>query len=258
MTRRSWLVAAVGAAAVVTVVLLASRASSGGATRARPNAASEAAAAPRTVPPGKVRRPSAGLALRADVPDGRLDAAPGAAAFRTYTDDFVDAQAAVTREHMAREGLTMDETRELTYFAVLAVESQDWARVESLTGKRLSADERREAWEAMMARSQEMHRHMREEIARGADESTRWDVISRIERGYLSDYYRVTGMTPALLDQLLAASVEDQHVNETLASMSPSDDRPPVPGGGKRGVFVKRDPLNPSAPPVPVDEPPPP
>ncbi|HUQ06841.1 MAG TPA: hypothetical protein VM261_30320 [Kofleriaceae bacterium] len=169
----------------------------------------------------------------------------------------------VAKEHMAREGLTMDETRELTYFAVLAVESQDWARVESLTGKTLSGEQRREAWESMMARSQEMTREMHEQIARGGegggegggdgDEAARWEVIGKIERGYLSDYYRITGMDPGLLDQLLAASVKDQRVNQTLASLSPQNNEPPVPSGARGGTFVRRDPLHPERPPVPVE-----
>jgi hypothetical protein len=157
---------------------------------------------------------------------------------------------------MARQRLTMDETRELTFFAVLAVESQDWARVEGLTGKALSNDQRREVWESMMARSQEMHRHMGEQIASGADEGARWETIGQVESGYLSDYYRITGMTPAMLDQLLLASVREQRVSQTLASLSPgANEGPPPPttnAAGARGAFVRRDPLHPERPPVPV------
>lgn len=206
----------------------------------------------------RVRAPSPGLVLRADVAGELSDVAPGAVAFRKYTDDFVDAQADAVQAHMARERLTLDETRELTYFAVLAVESQDWARVESLTGKPLSPESRREVWESMMARSQEVRRHLQKEIAAGSDEGTRWETIARVESDYLGDYYRITGMTPALLDQLLLASVRDQRVNQTIASLSPDNDRPPVPPGSKPGAFVKRDPLHPDRPPVPVDQQPPP
>jgi hypothetical protein len=257
VTRKTLLVAAVGVAAIVTVVVLASRASTGGTTRA---AATEGATASTSGPVrAKARAASPGLSLRAGAAGALPDAAPGAAAFREYTDDYVDLQPEITREHMAREHLTIDETKELTYFAVLAVESQDWARVESLTGKPLSNDQRREVWEAMMARSQEMHRHMGEAIAGGADDGTRWDTITRVEGGYLGDYYRITGMTPELLDQLLLLSVRNQHVNETLASLSPdNNDPPPAPAGTKYGTFVKRDPMHPERPPVPVEAPPPP
>ncbi len=255
--------ALLGAAAVVVIaatVVYLTRGSSREATPATsPVAAPTGAktAAPRVAAP-RVRGPSPGLALRPEVAGELSDAAPGAVAFRKYTDDFVDAQADAARAHMAREGLTLDETRELTYFAVLAVESQDWARVESLTGRPLTSDTRREVWESMMARSQEMRRHLLEEIAAGAEEGTRWETIARVESGYLTDYYRITGMTPALLDQLLLASVRDQRVNETIASVSPDNDRPPVPPGGRPGAFVKRDPLHPERPPVPVDVQPPP
>lgn len=252
--RRALLGGAVVALTAALVVYVA-RGSSGEPTRATTPAAATAgapAAARGGVVP-RVRAPSPGLALRADVAGELSDAAPGAVAFRKYTDDFVDAQADATRAHMAREGLTLDETRELTYFAVLAVESQDWARVESITGTPLAPDARRAVWESMMARSQEMRRHLQEEIAAGADEGTRWQTIARIESGYLSDYYRITGMTPALLDQLLLASVRDQRVNETIASVSPDNDQPPVPPGARPGAFVRRDPRHPERPPVPVD-----
>jgi hypothetical protein len=255
--RKTLLMAAVGAAAIVTVVWLASRASTGGTTRAVATAGPSAKKAAVT-PRANVRATTPGLALRATTPGVLPDAAPGAVAFRGYTDDYVDAQPAIARDHMAREKITMEETRELTYFAVLAVESQDWARVESLTGRPLGNDQRREVWESMMARSQEMRRHMGEAIANGADEGARWETIGRVEGGYLEDYYRITGMTPALLDQLLLASVRDQRVNQTLASLSPSNNEPPPMPAGRSGTWVKRDPLHPERPPVPVEGPPPP
>ena len=149
---------------------------------------------------------------------------------------------------MAREGLTLDETRELTYFGVLAVESQDWARVESLTGRPLSADTRRQTWEAMMGRSQEMRRELQEQVAAGATEDTRWETITRIEDGYLADYYALTGMNPALLDQLLAASVRDQRAASTIASLAPEAE-PPARSGSQ---WVRRDPRHPERPPVPA------
>jgi hypothetical protein len=259
--RRNVVVVALGGAAIVAaVVLIASRASSKGAARATATTATAQGA--KTVSPAaspaKRRATTPGLALRASTPGTLPDAAPGAVAFRGYTDDYLDAQPDVVKEHMARERITLDETHELTYFAIMAVESQDWGRVESLTGHPLSKDQRREVWESMMARSQEMRRQMGEAIAGGADESSRWDTIASVESGYLSDYYRVTGMTPQMLDALLLASVRDQHVNQTIASLSPDNNDPPPVPAGTHGAFVKRDPLHPERAPVPVDQPPPP
>jgi hypothetical protein len=258
------IVAAVGAAVIVAgVAVYALRAGRGGATRATSTSSMSMGMstemASDVAPVARVaakRGPSPGLSLRGGgggSGGGLADAAPGATAFRGLTDDYVDAMPAVAKEHMAREGLTLDETRELTYFAVLAVESQDWGRVESLTGKALSGEQRREAWEAMMARSQEMTREMHEQIAAGGDEGARWDVIAKIEGGYLGDYYRITGMNPALLDQLLLASVKNQRVSETLASLSPQNNEPPVASGARSGTFVRRDPRHPERPPVPVE-----
>lgn len=204
--------------------------------------------APRPPP---ARRATPGVTLRApSAPTG----SPGALALRAQADDFVEQQADAVRAHMAREGLTLDETRELTYFGILAVQSQDWQRVESLTGAPLSEDARRQTWEAMMARSQEMRRELQEQIARGESEDARWDTIARIEDGYLQDYFRVTGMTPALLDELLAAAVREERTSSTMAALAP-DAEPPRPPGS---TWVRRDPEHPERPPVPIDEQPPP
>lgn len=235
----------VAALAVIAAVIVI-----GGGRKAAPakGATVAAAAEPAARPAPRARRVSPGVTLRGPAADG----ASGALALRAQADDFLAQQGAAVDEHMRREGLTRDETRELTYFGILAVQSQDWGAVEMQTGRALSADARRETWEAMMARSQEMRRELQEQIAAGADENARWDTIARIEDGYLDDYYRITGMTPAMLDALLAAAVRDQRSDATIASLAP--DAEPPRTGGKPGEWVRRDPANPSAPPVPVDE----
>jgi hypothetical protein len=206
------------------------------------------APAPTAGAPAAARRLSPSVTLRGG---GTTTIAAGALALRQQADDFVEQQADAVEAHLAREGLSLDETRELTYFAILAVESQDWARVEALTGRPLAADTRRQTWEAMMARSQEMRRELQEQVQAGADEDTRWQTIARIEDGYLADYYALTGMNPALLDQLLAASVRDQRAAGTIASLAP-DAEPPARAGSQ---WVRRDPLHPERPPVPADNP---
>ena len=174
----------------------------------------------------------------------------GVVAFREFSDDFVEANDDAVIEHMKREGLTREETKELTFFALLVSESHDWDAVESLTEHPIEEEARRQAWVQMQQRSRQMREELQALVKQQASEAERWDAIDRIESGYLADYYRLTGMTPALLDQLLRLSLESQSAAETAAAMAPHapTTRPP----GAVANCVKRDPDNPQAAPVPV------
>ncbi len=177
-------------------------------------------------------------------------AATGIEAFRSLSDDFVDANPDAVKEHMEREGLTRAETKELTYFALLVHESHDWDAVESLTQHPIEAEARRQAWSQMQRRSGQMREELQALVKSKASEEERWDAIDRIESGYLADYYVLTGMTPDLLDQLLRLSVENQSAAETAAALAPraASQRPP----GANEHCVRRDPEHPDAAPVPV------
>ena len=170
-------------------------------------------------------------------------------AFRAFSDDFVEANPDALAAHMAREGLTRAETKELTYFALLASESQDWDSVEALTGHPMEPEARRQAWSQMQRRSRQMRDELQALVKDNASEADRWAAIDRIERAYLDDYYLLTGMTPALLDQLLRVAVESQGAAETAAALAPNAPVAAPPAGSR---CVRRDPDNPQAEPVPV------
>jgi hypothetical protein len=186
----------------------------------------------------------AGATLRAASADDVIGG--GVVAFRSFSDDFVEANDDAVKDHMQREGLTREETKELTYFALLVSESHDWDTVEALTEHPIEDEARRQAWAQMQRRSRQMRDELHALV--DASEEQRWDAIDRIESGYLEDYYRLTGMTPELLDQLLRLSVESQSAAETAAAMAPN--APVTPPAGAN--CVKRDPENPRAAPVPV------
>src|SRR4029079_12612899 len=109
------LVAAV--AAVVMIVV-------GSHHRERGAAAAKLASATTTAKAGdRVTRTGATLggAVRT-----AADSMTGVDAFREFSSDFLEANPDAIKEHMEREGITRAETKELTYFALLASESQDW------------------------------------------------------------------------------------------------------------------------------------
>jgi hypothetical protein len=174
----------------------------------------------------------------------------GVEAFRTLSDDFVEANPDAVKDHMQREGLTREETKELTYFALLVSESHDWDAVEALTNHAIETEARRQAWSQMQRRSRQMREDLQAAVKRKASEAERWEAIDRIESDYLTDYYLLTGMTPDLLDQLLRLSVENQSAAETAAALAPSAPSHRPPGANEN--CVRRDPDNPTAAPVSV------
>src|SRR5262245_44630783 len=62
----------------------------------------------------------------------RGDPTPGATAFRSYSDDFVNLNPDAVKEQMKEEGLTFDEVKELTYFGLLATRTMAWDDVEKI------------------------------------------------------------------------------------------------------------------------------
>jgi hypothetical protein len=227
------------------------------ATRGKAPAASSpskslAKTAGGSTPAGRSRRARAGHTLRPhgfDEASATPTTTPGVAAFREYTDDYVQMHIDDAQEHMANEGISLEETKELTYFAFVVLESQDWDVVEDLTGHPIEEEARRQASVEMRRRSQQMRDEVLEQVRSGEGEEARWATIGRVESGYLAEYYRITGMNPELLDQLLLQSVNSNHIWETSSAAAPHA-TPQAPSGAKD--CMKRDPAHPDAPPVPV------
>jgi hypothetical protein len=154
---------------------------------------------------------------------GAGEAHPGAAAFRSFTDDYVEFNPEVTRAHMQAEGLTLDEVRELTFFALLVRRTVEWDDVEALLGRHVPPAARDAVRDAVHAHSEEMKSIVREHVAAGDPPPARMQSILMVERSYLDDYFARTGMTWELLDELLRMAVVPDAV-----ALEPPD--PPAPG----------------------------
>ena len=177
----------------------------------------------------------------------------GAAAFRAYTDDYVDAVKAELQAQMAKEHLSEGEVRELTYFGMLAKTSLDWNAVEAMTGHPIHPNARRYAEDAMFDASSKMTKELRAEVAAGGDEAARKATIDRIERDYLDQYFHLTGMDADLLDWMLWQYVHDHPGEppvEDIAGSAPQPSR----SGGKVNRHLE---ALPPPPPPPEDSPPP-
>lgn len=153
----------------------------------------------------------------------RGDKNPGAAAFRSYTDQFVAANEDAVERQMTDEGLSRREIEELTYFSLLAQRTVDWPDVEKLLGRDVPPEKRELAQANLREQSSEMKRRLREHVKRGDTASVRVGTIKLVQKRYLKEYYLITGMTPALLDELLRGSVLDELMADE-----------PIPGSGDK------------------------
>jgi hypothetical protein len=134
-------------------------------------------------------------------------ARPGEAAFRATVDAFVEYNKSFAEAQARQEGLTVAEVRELTYFGLMAQETQRWSEVEDVLGRTLTEDERQAAEELMHTANSEFKARMRELVARNASEEDRWELIQATQERYQREYFALTGMTSELLDDLLAGDI---------------------------------------------------
>jgi hypothetical protein len=204
--------------ALAVAVLALSGALSGG----RGSPASGALAVPAPVrpvrPPGadavsppvrdEPALPVATPAMRAAIEESARGAArPGLAAFRTFTDQYVDANLDFAERQAASEGITVAEVRELTHLGMLVLATQRVSDVEEMIGKDLPRADQEALASLMRGANDDFKAKLRALVARRADQTERWALIRQTEARYLADFYATTGMTEALLDDLLAGNM---------------------------------------------------
>lgn len=233
MRRRTGWILAVATVAAIVAALLASSADHASARSDQASASAEPSA--RNLPVAARNQPGVGSPEYQSAADGAEH--PGATAFRGYTDAFVDSQPDELAANMAREKISERETRELTYFALLAKTSLDWDAVEEITGHPIEDNARKYATQAMFAASEEMKKELRADVAAGKSEAERADTVARVEQGYLDQYDHLTGMTPDLLDWLLWESVQNQRVDALIEDSAPTA---PPPSGTDGAQEVDR------------------
>lgn len=129
---------------------------------------------------------------------------PGDKAFRATVDAFVEYNMAFAEAQAKQEGLTVDEVRELTYLGFMVLETQRWPDVEELLGRALTEDERLAAESLMNETNAEFKETMRKLVAEGKGPDQRSELIRSTQERYKTEYFALTGMTPELLDDLLA------------------------------------------------------
>lgn len=167
------------------------------------------------------------------------DERPGEAAFRATVEAFVAHNRAFAEARAAEERISIDEVKELTYFGFLVLQTQQWPEIEALTGQKLGTSERERAESLMHEANSAFKAALRKLVAEGAPPEARWKLIRETQERYKREYAAITGMTPELLDDLLAGD----------PSRPGAPSATPIPENGKPAPPPEPTPVRPTTPP---------
>jgi hypothetical protein len=154
---------------------------------------------------------------------------PGEAAFRATIDVFMETNAEFAKAKAEKEGLTLKEVEELTYFGYLAMQSMMFGEVERLLGHPLGEDQKAALEDLMHGLNQEFTEGMHERVAAGATEAERWAYIQETEASYLQQYLAGTGLSAAQFDDLLAGDASKMYSPGSTPLPDPSELPPERP-----------------------------
>jgi hypothetical protein len=129
---------------------------------------------------------------------------PGEKAFRADALAFFEFNGDLGEEKAAKEGVTLDELKELTYMGLLAMHVRRWDAVERLTGRELSPEEQVKGDELVFSASNALKAAIREHVAKGDAPEARWETIRKHQASFIEQYKALVKISPEDYDRLLA------------------------------------------------------
>jgi hypothetical protein len=129
---------------------------------------------------------------------------PGEKAFRADALAFFEHNGDLAEEKAAKEGITTDELKELTYMGLLAMHVRRWDEVARVTRRELTADERARGDELVFSASNELKAAIRAQVAKGEPAQARWETIKKIQASFVDRYKEIVKISPEDYDRLLA------------------------------------------------------
>jgi hypothetical protein len=133
---------------------------------------------------------------------------PGEKAFRADALAFFEHNGDLGEEKAAKEGITIDELKELTVLGLVAMHIRRWDAVARLTGRELTPDERARGDELVFSASKELKAAIRAHVANGDSAEARWATIRKLEASFIEKYKALVGISPEDYDRLLAQAVQ--------------------------------------------------
>lgn len=208
--------------------------------RPRPAGRGDAPVRPSSPPVPGVDEPRA-VAEPGPAPDGealrratyeeavaRQDPRPGEQAFRAMVSAFMEYNHEFAVAQAKAEGLELDEVEELTFFGLMAQETQRWGEVEQVLGSPIDEDKRTQASALLDELNTEFKQSMRDLVKEGVGAEDRWALIRSFQEDYRERYFDITGMDEDRLDDLLAGDASRDYAP---GSTPPPEDMPPREDG---------------------------
>lgn len=171
---------------------------------------------------------------------------PGEAALREAVRVFIEHNRQFADAQAQAEGLTVEEVEELTFFGMMAQQTQRWPDVEDVLERPIDPAVR-EAAEALFHDANSTFKaEMRRQVQAGATEAERWALIRGAQEEYRQRYFELTGMNEAQLQALLAGDPDRKYPGGTLP--------PPEVVAERQEEVVTEPPPRPQEAPPPEEE----
>lgn len=162
----------------------------------------------KTRPPAALPSHEAGTRVYAEAVAAG-DKTPGEKAFRADAEAFFEFNGDLGEEKAAKEGITTDELKELTYMGLLAMHIRRWEEVERVTGKTLSDEARAQGDALIFSASNELKAAIRGQVAKSESPEVRWETIRKLQASFVEKYRAITQVSPEDFDRLLAVPFQN-------------------------------------------------
>jgi hypothetical protein len=208
-------VLALGAAVVIGGVVAATQLGASSPSTAAPTSSARAEAPASTASTKATERPRAPAhdpILPALTPEWKAELAakvkgdphPGEAAFLLYCDKFVEDNLELAEEQAKAQGVTIPEMRALTRLGLLAMTVGRHIEIEEVLGHELSADTKKALDKMTFDLNLNFKKNLKELVESKAPEDERWELISKADADFREQLFKISGLTPALLDDMLS------------------------------------------------------
>jgi hypothetical protein len=204
-------------------------------------------AAAAAAPPAPMARPAVlpGVAAyRSAIAAGKTR--PGATAFHADTDLYCEHNRAAVEDQARKEGLTVGEVKELTFFGFAAMRVSQRSKIEETLGHPIDDAKAQKLEEIVQRQNALFTKTMRQQVDDGAGEEQRWATIQDFEQRFVEEFDGELGINADQLDRMLAPDANE--LAGAMAVALPKNAQPP-PEASSTPANAPPRPLTVAAPP---------
>ncbi len=153
---------------------------------------------------------------------------PGALAFHADTDLFCEQNKQAVEQQARKEGLTVAEVKELTFFGFAALRASQRSKVEDVLGHPLSDEQAQKLEQIVQRENEQFTTTMRRQVDEGVGEDRRWETIRSFEQQLDDDYGSELQISADQFDHLLAPDAAEL-AGAMAVALPPGVQEPPEP-----------------------------